>query len=152
MYARTLRVLITVSTLLLFSACANTLRRGDTVDDRYAAQADYPVQFGHVSQIELSRTDGRTSGGGAVIGAVLGAVVGNQIGKGSGRSVATGVGLVGGAVIGNQIEQRQSDGMRIYRISVRLENGRTRQFDYDNADSLRVGDRVRVENGQLYHD
>jgi uncharacterized protein YcfJ len=44
------------------------------------------------------------SGAGAVIGAIAGGVLGNTIGHGSGRALATGIGLMGGAVVGNQIE------------------------------------------------
>jgi uncharacterized protein YcfJ len=45
-----------------------------------------------------------TTGAGAVIGAIAGAALGNAIGHGSGRALATGVGLMGGAVVGNNIE------------------------------------------------
>ncbi len=44
------------------------------------------------------------SGGGAVLGAIAGGAVGNQIGSGSGRALATAIGLIGGAVLGNNIE------------------------------------------------
>lgn len=38
--------------------------------------------------------------GGAVLGAVIGGILGHQVGGGSGRDVATGLGVVGGAAIG----------------------------------------------------
>jgi len=41
--------------------------------------------------------------GGAVLGAILGGVVGNQIGGGSGRDIATGVGVITGAVVGDNM-------------------------------------------------
>lgn len=44
------------------------------------------------------------SGAGAVIGAIAGAALGNTMGHGSGRALATGVGLMGGAVVGDRIE------------------------------------------------
>lgn len=44
------------------------------------------------------------SGAGAVIGAIAGAALGNSIGAGSGRAVATGVGLLGGAMVGDRVE------------------------------------------------
>lgn len=47
---------------------------------------------------------GQKSGAGAVMGGVAGGAIGNQIGGGSGRAVATMLGLVGGAVLGNSIE------------------------------------------------
>ena len=38
--------------------------------------------------------------GGAVVGAVIGGILGHQVGGGSGRNVATGLGVLGGAAIG----------------------------------------------------
>ena len=36
-----------------------------------------------------------------------------------------------------------------YQIDVRLDNGDFRSYDYYDLNGLRVGDRVRIENGQL---
>jgi uncharacterized protein YcfJ len=47
---------------------------------------------------------GQKSGAGAAMGGLAGGAIGNQIGSGSGRAVATMLGLVGGAVLGNTIE------------------------------------------------
>jgi uncharacterized protein YcfJ len=47
---------------------------------------------------------GQKSGAGAVMGGLAGGAIGNQIGDGSGRAVATVLGLVGGAMLGNRIE------------------------------------------------
>lgn len=44
------------------------------------------------------------SGAGAVMGAIAGGAVGNAVGGGSGRDLATVIGIVGGAVLGNKIE------------------------------------------------
>ena len=107
-------------------------------------------QFGYVSGIDVVPVATRTTGGGAVLGAVLGAVIGHQIGNGKGQTAATGVGVVGGAVIGNQIEKRNKAESDIYRVSVRMDNGSIGQFDYQRIDDLRVGDRVKVEAGQLH--
>lgn len=56
----------------------------------------------------------------------------------------------GGAAIGNQIERRHKSDNEIYRVSVRLDTGRMAQFDYQRIDDLRVGDRVKVQDGQLH--
>jgi uncharacterized protein YcfJ len=108
-----------------------------------AAAANAYALYGQVRAIDLVRSEQRTSGGGAVLGAVLGAVVGNQFGSGSGRAAATGVGAVGGAVAGNAIEKRQRADNEAYRVSVRFEDGSVRDFDFQNIDDLRVGDRVK---------
>jgi outer membrane lipoprotein SlyB len=107
------------------------------------------VQFGYVRNITQLDTTRRTSGAGAILGAVVGGVVGNQIGQGSGRAAATAIGAVGGAVAGNKIEQGRSQGQPYYQVDVRLDNGDMRTFDYYDINGLRVGDRVRVDNGQL---
>ena len=49
------------------------------------------------------------SGAGALLGAIAGAAVGNQIGGGSGRAVATGIGLVLGSQIGDRVEAGNAD-------------------------------------------
>lgn len=47
---------------------------------------------------------GQKSGGGAALGAIAGGAVGNAIGQGSGRAVATMLGIFGGAVLGDRVE------------------------------------------------
>ncbi|HEU0306017.1 MAG TPA: glycine zipper 2TM domain-containing protein [Lysobacter sp.] len=138
-----------VTALALTTACSSSPPRSER-NFESAGVSSRATQYGHVSQIEIVSESARTSGGGAVLGAVIGAVVGNQIGSGSGRTAATGVGLVGGAVAGNAIEQRNKRDGEVYRVSVRMDNGRTGQFDYDRIGDLRVGDRIRVEDGQLH--
>lgn len=123
----------------------------------YPAQAQYPqgnyVEYGRVSNVEVLRSQeqGRGTGVGAVIGGVAGAVVGSQIGGGSGRNAATVVGAVGGAVAGNAIERNRNSNIReTYRVSIQLDNGVARAYDVPSYGDLRIGDRVKVENGQLY--
>lgn len=47
---------------------------------------------------------GQPSGAGAAMGAIAGGALGNAVGGGSGRDIATVIGLFGGAVLGNKIE------------------------------------------------
>lgn len=136
----------------------------------YPAQTSYPVQstqqgyatparpvqmaeYGRVAQIELVRTEEkpRASGAGAIIGGVAGAVLGHQIGGGFGRDAATAVGAIGGAVAGNSIERNRSapSVSDVYRVSIQLDNGSVRAYDIGGGIDLRVGDRVRIENGQI---
>jgi outer membrane lipoprotein SlyB len=110
-----------------------------------AARADY----GTVRSIQLIPNDSRASGAGAVIGAVLGGVLGNQIGHGDGRAAATIVGAVGGGVAGNAIEKRTRNNDEIYQVGVRFEDGSVRNFNFQQVGDLRIGDRVRWDNGQL---
>ena len=111
------------------------------------------VEFGRVTGVEIVRTQepGRGTGAGAVIGAIGGAVIGNQIGSGSGRDVARIAGVVGGAVAGNAIEKNvRSETRETFRVSVRIDNGTSRAYDVPSSGDLRVGDRVRIENNQIY--
>lgn len=113
----------------------------------------YYVEYGRVSNVEVIRTQeqGKGSGIGAVLGGVAGAVVGHQIGGGHGRDAATVVGAVGGAVAGNAIEKNRNTNVReTYRVSVQLDNGVSRAYDVPSYGDLRIGDRVRIENGQLF--
>ena len=110
-------------------------------------------EFGRVSNVEVIRTPEQSAGSGvgAVIGAVAGAVVGRQIGGGTGRDVATVAGAVGGAIAGNAIEKNRNAGVReTYRVSVQLDNGTSRAYDVPSYGELRIGDRVRIENGQIF--
>jgi outer membrane lipoprotein SlyB len=112
------------------------------------------VEFGRVANIEVlrSQTPGYgTSGAGAVAGGVIGGVAGNQIGHGSGRAAATALGLVGGALLGNAIEAN-NNAPRVYesyRVSIQTDNGAYRAFDVAHPGDLRIGDRVRIDNGQI---
>lgn len=120
-------------------------------------QSNY-VEYGRVSNVEVFRTPEaapRTSGVGAVLGGVAGAAVGSQIGGGSGRTAATVVGAVGGAVAGNAIERNRAatantNVRESYRVSVQLDNGTSRAYDVPSYGDLRIGDRVKIENNQLY--
>lgn len=108
------------------------------------------TEYGRVSNIEVLQGRSQTSGAGAVIGAVVGGVLGNQVGKGSGRAAATGVGILGGAVAGNAIEGRNnSQEVQGYRLSVQLDQGGYRVYDVPTPGDLRIGDRVRLYNGQI---
>lgn len=121
----------------------------------YPQQQQGPyVEYGRVANIEVLRSETQgtaPTGGGAILGGVIGAVVGNSFGRGNGRAAATALGAVGGALVGNNVEGR-SNGPRAYesfRVSVETENGGYRAFDVPHPGDLRIGDRVRIDNGQI---
>lgn len=116
--------------------------------------APYGTEYGRVANIEVLQAQGRgqTSGAGAVLGAVVGGVLGNQVGSGGGRVAATAVGALGGAVVGNAVEGRNQQGgyeQQGYRISIQLDQGGMRAYDVSSPGDLRIGDRVRLYNGQI---
>lgn len=130
--------------------------------NQYPAQSQYPaqnqqgnyVEYGRVNNIEIFQTQqqqAQGSGLGAILGGVAGAVVGHQFGGGSGRDVATVAGALGGAVAGNSIEKNRHPSVgQAYRVTVQMDNGGARAYDMPSTGELRIGDRVRVQNGQLF--
>ena len=129
--------------------------------NQYPGQTQYPAQsqqgnameYGRVSNIEVFQTQQQAQGSGlgAVLGGVAGAVLGHQIGGGTGRDVATVAGALGGAVAGNAIEKNRNPNLsQAYRVTVQLDNGGIRAYDVPTTGELRTGDRVRIQNGQLF--
>jgi outer membrane lipoprotein SlyB len=111
----------------------------------------YSNDYGVVTSIEATQAEyqgiaGTGYGLGTVAGAVLGGVAGNQVGKGSGNTAATIAGSAGGAYIGHQIEKRNQPAPG-YAITIRMANGSSQTLTQASPGDLRVGDRVRLENG-----
>lgn len=120
----------------------------------YVAPAPY-VEYGRVSNIEVLTTEHRAqhSTGGLLIGAVIGGLVGNAIGgKGFSGDVATVGGAVAGGAIGNEVGRNNAPRAvsQQFRVSIQVDNGAVRYYQVDTPQNLRVGDRVRVEGGQIY--
>jgi len=159
---RSLSVVSAVLAVASLTACVAPAPVYQTTN-RYPYQAaPYPVAaapvanvvFGRVANIEVIQTQatgGPTSGGGAVAGGLVGGVLGHQVGSGRGNTAATIAGAVGGALLGNVIEanNRAPQVYQSYRVSVQTEHGGYRAFDVSNPGDLRVGDRVRIDNGQI---
>ena len=57
-----------------------------------------------VCQDQTVTVPGQKSGAGALIGGIAGGAMGNAVGDGSGRALATVIGLMGGAIVGHRIE------------------------------------------------
>ena len=113
------------------------------------------ARYGYVEAVDTVQGEQQRSGPGigAIGGAIAGGVLGNQIGGGTGRAAATVGGAVAGGVIGHQVEQHMKGGNQAnaaYRFRVRMDDGSYQTFTQERHDNIRVGDRVRVENGQVY--
>jgi outer membrane lipoprotein SlyB len=108
------------------------------------------AEYGRVVGIEnVAGGDGRTSGAGAVLGGVIGGVLGHQVGSGRGNTAATIGGAVAGAAVGNEVERRREERAIAYRVDVRLDNGSVRSSTMDSIGDLRVGDKVRIDDGRV---
>jgi outer membrane lipoprotein SlyB len=119
-----------------------------------ASTAPASLEYGRVTNIE-SYQGGTASSGinvpGAIVGAVAGAVLGHQIGSGSGRDAATVLGGAAGAALGSQVGKPSTATTGpIFRVSIQTDQGAMRVYDVPATGELRVGDRVRVENGVIY--
>ncbi len=114
-----------------------------------------------IQQVQMGATSATNpSARNAVVGGIIGAVVGNMAGKhinsGDNRTAATVLGAAGGAAVGNRIGQRQENTAAAgaagpaYRVTVQTDQGAWRTYEVGALGDLRVGDRVRVENGVIY--
>jgi len=121
----------------------------------------YPVagsEFGRIVNIEYlpagSNAPLSSNAGvlGAVVGGVAGGLLGSTIGAGSGRAAATVLGAVGGAAVGQHLA-RNNQGYTTqagYRITMQTDGGLMRTYEVPATGDLRVGDRVRVDNGVIF--
>lgn len=135
-----------VALTLAVAGCASS-PYGSTASGSAAAST---VAYGTVESIEAVEGGSPGVGLGAVGGAVAGGLLGNQVGSGSGRAAATVGGAIAGGVAGHQIEKRVGNRDDAYRVRVRLDNGTVQVVNQDSAADLRVGGRVRIENGRAY--
>lgn len=143
-------IVIALIFTLGLSGCAH--QRGharDRHEDRGYDSGFAEARYGRVQSIEPMQARGEGSGAGALAGGLIGGLIGNQMGKGNGRAAATAIGAVGGAMLGHEIERQNQGERRIHRVTVRLERRGEQQFDLERLDGLRVGDRVRIDNGRL---
>ncbi len=117
------------------------------------------VEYGRITNVSMIHPGTRASGNttaGTIAGAVVGGVLGSTIGGGSGRAVATILGAVGGAAIGSRLQANQNAAVYsnnadpVHRVSVTTDQGSVREYDVSASSDLRVGDRVRIQNGVIY--
>jgi len=105
-------------------------------------------QCGVIEDVREIEKAGEGSGAGAVGGAVVGGVLGHQVGSGRGRDVATVLGAIGGGLAGNTIEKNVKK-TKEYQIWVRYEDGTKGMFVQATPPGWRIGDKVRVINGEI---
>jgi outer membrane lipoprotein SlyB len=148
------RLVLALSCVAVLGACASrpSERRDAPVYSGSGSSDRQLVAYGTVRGIESIGIDrDQPHGAGAVVGGVIGGLIGRQMAdSNSGRNVGTAVGAVGGAIIGNEIEKSARRDQPGVRITVTLDDGSLRRFEFKESGGLRVGDRVRVEGRQLY--
>lgn len=111
----------------------------------------YCTNCATVEAINVVQVDGEGNYLGTIGGGVVGAALGSQVGKGSGKTAAQIAGALGGAYIGRNIE-RNAKRTQHYEVVIRFTNGGTQTITYENDPGLRVGEKVKVNNGVLERD
>jgi outer membrane lipoprotein SlyB len=116
-----------------------------------AAPAPTSLEFGRITNIEFFQAGAPTSSinvPGAIVGGIAGAVVGNAVS--GGRDAATVLGGAAGAAIGSQVGKPTGAARSVYRVTIQTDAGGWRTYDVPATGDLRIGDRVRIENGVIY--
>lgn len=133
----------------ILAGCATPDQRPASTSTGYSNNY---VAYGVVESIQQSSNGIANSGIGAgtIIGGVVGGVLGNQVGGGTGKTIATVAGVAGGALIGHEVDKSRQANSLTYTVNVRLNNGDLQAIHLDGISDLRVGDRVRIENNQLF--
>src|SRR5687768_18448304 len=126
----------------------------------YPTYPTYPTpeiaRYGYVEAIDTLSGEPRQAQGpgvGAIGGAIAGGILGHQVGRGSRNTAATIGGAVIGGVVGHQVEQRVRDRQAVaveYVFRVRMDDGSYQTFRKETYDGIQVGDRVRVERGNIF--
>ncbi len=137
-----------VGNLTTTATLGQSLAAGPGFVPRPRAAPQACANCGVIEAVNEVETEGKGGYLGMIGGAVAGGLLGSQIGSGRGTTVAQIAGAAGGALAGNEIQKRVSK-TKHYEVLVRLENGGTQTVSYATPPGLRVGDRVRVENGTL---
>lgn len=116
------------------------------------------TEYGRVTNIQYlqaaAAAPGQNVGGtllGGVAGAAVGNVIGGALGGSGGRAAGTVLGGAAGMAVGSQAGRPVAAGPAAYRVTVQTDQGLMRVFDVPSPGDLRVGDRVRVDNGVIYH-
>lgn len=153
---RSITTALVAAAALAMAGCATG--PGYSSGGGYASQPAYGTQgscqdCGTIVRIErMGSTDSNVpQATGAVLGGVVGAVAGRELAddesKGR-RNTATVAGAAAGALAGNAIQKNvQGD---VYRVHVRMDNGRTVSVDQKNVTGMRDGSYVRVYGGAAH--
>lgn len=149
-------ILLPALAALALAGCASqqSAYNGGYQQQSQSVQGGYYQTLGTISNVEYIGGGASTAGNvaGTVAGGAAGGLIGHQVGKGRGRTAATVVGAIGGALLGQAMagDAARSSGAPYWRVSVQLDGGGVRQFNYANNPNVQIGERVRVEGDQLY--
>jgi outer membrane lipoprotein SlyB len=106
------------------------------------------VDCGTVVDVQTVEQKGESSGGGAILGGVVGGVLGHQVGNGRGNTLATVAGAGAGAYAGNEIEKNKNKSTT-YVVKIKMDDGASRQFNFSQPTSYRIGDKIKIVDKKL---
>ncbi|HTH40403.1 MAG TPA: glycine zipper 2TM domain-containing protein [Rhodocyclaceae bacterium] len=109
---------------------------------------DSCAECGRVTAVHAEDRAGEGSAVGTIAGGVAGAALGSQIGQGTGRDLAAIAGAVGGAFAGRAIEGRMKS-EKIWKVTVRFDNGDEKTYHFDNDPGLAIGTPVRASGNSI---
>lgn len=149
---RKVRFVLSATAIALLGACAGTPSTRTPEPVYSPRSSSVVVSYGVVRSVEaVGIPQDQPQGAGAMVGGIVGAVVGRQFADSShGKNVGMVAGAVGGAIVGNEMEKNARRDQNNVRVTVQLDHGGTRAFEFKSAGELRVGDRVRIEGNQLF--
>ncbi len=146
-----------LAAVLMLGACANQTAPAMTSGAEPAypqavGSANVYAGYGVVQAIELvpqaqAGVAGSSIGAGTIAGAVVGGIVGSQVGEGQGKTAATLLGAAGGAYMGHELEKRGQQQAQAYRVTIRMSDGAYQTVTQTSLADIRLGDRVRIDNG-----
>lgn len=103
---------------------------------------------GVIANVRQVSHEGQGTGAGAVIGGLAGGALASNVGRGNTRTLATIAGAIGGGLLGNNIEKSQKQTVG-YEVTVRMENGTSRQIETESMPAWRIGDKVKLVGGAI---
>ena len=140
---------VTLSAMLLGLAGCTSNLSGDTYS-RDEARRVQTVRLGTIESLRPVQIEGTKSPIGAGAGAVIGGIGGSSVGGGRGSAVAAVIGAVAGGMLGAAAEEGLTRTQGV-EITVREDDGSLRAYvqEVQPNEIFRVGDRVRMDNGQI---
>lgn len=139
---------LALAALLALGGCDTMAPANNTTGAAYP-QSTYGAYTGYgvVQSIELVQQGSSGIGAGAVVGGIVGGILGHQVGSGQGNTAATVLGAAGGAYAGHELEKRNQAQANAYKFNIRMQDGSYQSVTQPTIDDIRVGDRVRIDNG-----
>ena len=107
------------------------------------------IGCGKVVSVTVEMRAGKASAVGTIGGAVVGGLLGHQLGQGTGNTVATIAGAAGGAYAGREVEKKVTQ-KKIHIVTVRMDDGTIRKFEFAKSVPVLSGDRVHVVRNRIH--